>query len=326
MDFDAICLLFGMPFTDERKLEIMKYLIPHTYHEHPTKPGYYGVIDILKPALLCCRLGNNIISSYFIDNFYSSKFNSKFELISKLESASITSHMLCFFLHDEIRSYDQYYCQIFRHLDIEVSIIKTILSLLVTGNAAFASRITRELFHINFDSLLKEEFLYQHPPDFEIFLSKFKPPFPSMQTLFQFIYSLCDLESKLLDLLMGCLTVCDTENENIFESALQLIVPFIVYDYHFAALLQECCTRDMLGRIEEYIPCSLVPISIKFYLMKPEVVSLKRQARDVIRREVSCSISSIKNFIKIILAMPLPVTLKCYLLHINDSSWIQNLN
>lgn len=329
VDFDPICLLFGMPFTDERKLDILKYLMPHAYTEHPSEPGYYGVHDFLKAALLSCRLGNNIISSYFIENFYCLKYNSKYELIAELEPVSIISHTLCLFLHDEIRWFDQFYSQIFRHLDIESSIIKIILCLLVQEDAEkvkFASRITRELLNIDFDSLLKEEFLYQHPPDFEVFLGKFKPPFPPKKRLFQFICSLIDLHSKVFDLLMGCVSVCDIENCDILENALQLFLPFIVNNFQFVALLQECCGRNMLSNIEEYVPQSLQHVTIRQYHMKPQVLSLRRLTRDVIRKQVSVRVPTATGFFKIILAMPLPVTLKCYLLHIQDTSWIQDLS
>lgn len=330
VDFDPLCLTFGMDLPQELKLEIVKFLLPYTYTEHPTKPGYFSIFEILKPTVLCSRRGNNLISQFFIQNFYKYSYNSRFPLIEMLEKYSENSHLLCAFIHDEIVRYDQYYCQLFRHLNIEAHIINVILELISKNDhdcLETAIDTTRLLLTINFDSFLKEEFLYQHPPDFQIFLSNFKDV-PTPQQIFRFTYKLLnpETEPKIFDLLLACLTVCDTSNTNMFRTTIQILMPFVVKDYHFAAVLQECNNRGFLHEIEEYVPHTIIPFMMRnLYRMPNNVSTLKTLCRDAVRRDVGRNKSTSKEFIKTMLGLDLPVSLKCYLLHICDGDWIKDL-
>lgn len=338
VDFDALCLVFGMDYDDTRKLEIVQYLLPHTYSEDPTKPKYYSVYEILKPLILSSRKGNTILSEFFIKNFYSHKFNSKYSLIKKLEEASCHSHIVCAFLHDEICRYDQYYCQIFRHLSIEASIIGVILELVMREtweSMCLAVETSRALFKIHFDSLLKEEFLYQHPPDFEIFLANFEA-IPNPKLLFHFVYYLLnrETEQQLFDLIFCCFTVCNpNDTPQIFRTTFQILIPFVIKDYHAAVLLQECNnhrnSHDALEDIYSFIPYSIVS-KIPVYLQssnfsQARTFTLKRLCRDAVRMSVAQVVTNPKDFINRILSLNLPQTVKCYLLHICDTNWIEDL-
>lgn len=336
VEFDALCLVFGMDYDDTQKLEIVQYLLPHAYSEDPARPGYYSVFEMLKPLILSSRKGNTILSDFFIKHFYSEQYNSKYPLIKKLEDASSHSHIVCAFLHDEICRYDQYYCQIFRHLNIEASIIGVVLELIMRetwDSMCLAVETSRALLNIHFDSLLKEEFLYQHPPDFEIFLANFGS-IPNPKFLFHFIYYLLDPETepKLFDLIFCCFTVCNpNDTPQIFRTTFQILIPFVIKDYHSAALLQECNNHDALEEIQTFIPYSIVSKMIPLYqqqgsnLSQAKAITLKRLCRDEIRMTVAQVVTNPKEFINRILSLTLPETLKCYLLHICDTNWIKDL-
>lgn len=333
VEFDALCLVFGMDFDDTQKLEIVQYLLPHTYSEDPSKPGYYSVFEILKPLILSSRKGNTILSDYFIKSFYCEQFNSKYKIVQKLGDTSCHSHIVCAFLHEEICRYDQYYCQIFRHLNIEASIIGVVLELITREtpeSMALAVETSKALLNIHFDTLLKEEFLYQHPPDFEIFLANFGA-MPNPKLLFHFIYHLLDFqtEPKLFDLIFCCFTVCNpNDTPEIFRITFQILIPFIIKDYHSAVLLQECNNHDALEEFQHFLPYSIVSKMLPAYQQGSQTkgITLKRLCRDTIRIAVAQVIHNPKDFINRILGLMFPETLKCYLLHICDTNWIKDLN
>uniref|UniRef100_A0A336MU96 CSON006984 protein n=1 Tax=Culicoides sonorensis TaxID=179676 RepID=A0A336MU96_CULSO len=335
-DFEPLCLVIGMDYEDTKKLEIIQYLLPYTYSEDPTKSGYFSVFEILKPLVLSCRKTNTIISQFLINSFYIEQFNSKYWLIRKLEKASNHSHIVCAFFHDEICRYDQYYCLLFKHMNIEANIIRVILELIMSENSdsmCLAVETSRALLNIHFDSFLKEEFLYQHPPEFEMFLSNFEQ-IPHPKLLFHFVYQLLDPETepKLFDLIFCCFTVCNpNDTPQIFRMTFQILIPFVIKDYHYAALLQECNNHDALDEIQTFIPYAFVSKMIPLYsqtgdhLCQLKSFTLKRLCRDTIRMKVAENVTSPKEFINRIVDLTLPETLKCYLLHICDTSWIKGL-
>lgn len=87
------------------KLECVKFLLPHTYAADPK--GCYRIEDIFEPAVLNIYTPRrkpemdmmDEVTSYFVENFYCQKYNSKHRLIENLNGQM---WKLCLFFHDDI--------------------------------------------------------------------------------------------------------------------------------------------------------------------------------------------------------------------------------
>lgn len=90
----------------ENKLECVKYLLSKTFEEVPNREGLYAIGDIFEPAMLNLFSPRRYaemeddVTQYFLDTFYSKKYNQKHAIIEKL-SGPIWKY--CLFFHDDIK-------------------------------------------------------------------------------------------------------------------------------------------------------------------------------------------------------------------------------
>lgn len=131
--------------------------------------------------------------------------------------------------------------------------------------------------------------------------------------LFQFVYHLLDAgtEERIFDLIYDLFQKykADYFDPDLYNGSAKVLIPFVSTQRYAKEALEICWEDESASERQNEYQDS--PISI---------ASLKESCRDVIRCQMAQRVDSPKDIMKRVLDLPLPVVLKCYLLHICDES------
>lgn len=328
-------------YEDMLKLEIILYLLPLTFSEHPTRPGHYSFQDVFILLFICFESDppNVLVASVLIRKFYS-KYNSLYPLIEKLKAETNQTQIICMLLHDEIEDYEEF----LQCLNIEYveaygtsiqedktvyRIVEVLLKFVLRGTdkqLRLAVETSKVLLEKNFNALFEIE-AYFRRWDTEDLIKTFRNVKSSMvrKRFFQFFYYLLDslTEPKIFDLIFSRFRDFNFwKNLDKLKQSTNLIAPLLIKQRHVNEFLEM--------RIRGILIWSCVKTNVKQVLNNNQeptknLVSLKESCRNVIRRRMAQSEDSLKEILKGVLNLPLPTILKCYLLRIQDVNLINDL-
>lgn len=336
----AICYVPQQEYDETRKLEIIQYLLPHTYPENPTQPGHFKFWDILQLVTTCSKFKNDLLTGYFIDNFYSERYNKLYPLIKKLEDESYRCHPICILLHDEIQDNEKHLyiaksvCLSFpSHAPSHVLLVKNdvhgrsrrvelgpivlaaveaLFGLILKGtdeSMCLAIKTSEALISRHFDKILKKVGnLQQDILSLKAKITDDKIPL-CHNRLFQFFYHLLNtpIKQKALEMMTFWNDLFSISfNSQILDLASEIRVPM-------KKLLEFCSD----GHLTSY--------EVKRFKRFKRITSLKDICRYTIKVQMAQVGVTTKEFRSRVLNLRLPTSLKCFLLNFPDVSWIEDL-
>lgn len=278
----------------ENKLECVKFLLKHTYDEVPGEPGYYSIKDIVEPALLNVfspRRRSELdcideVTSYFLDEFYCEKYNSKHSLIQKLTGPV---WKLGLFLHDEIENVEDIMRYGLRNTLTYTKELNQIVYSYLFVNLNFdedslstTCELITEIFRIGLRIYLEKEIFTGLL--FELYFQRPKP------SLVKFVKHLVHLRepinfNSIYSKLVRRLTI--TKSIKTLASINPIVLPF--------------CTFVDIDTVDGILPA-------------PNMRSLKEICRSCIRTRIIQNCPETGEFVNAIMSLDdLPMALKLYL-------------
>lgn len=313
---------------DTTKYHIVNFLLPHTYTEDPQLPGHYFCSEIFRLVMNSCEYDPpSKLNDFLIDTLYAEQFNSLYPLIKKLRAASNHSSLVCAFLHDEIDNCEEYLQEFGSFSDsnyLERDIFGVLLDLIMKDSAKdlkLAVDTLKVLFDKNFNLVLKRVYDGFGIEDYYPVLMNADLSF-RLKRLFHLLYSLLESmpKRKIYELIPIWFRYYSRHRElDIVKQSFQVILPFLIKPTHAKKLMK-------IFRHHKEQKAILSSIVNPLRMVNDDGPdSLEQICRNVIRFKIARVIHAPKDFISGIWSLNIPETIKCRLLHIPDSSWIEEL-
>ncbi|XP_063700656.1 uncharacterized protein LOC134830965 [Culicoides brevitarsis] len=315
-DEALVCLLKTEFASDEEKVSVLEYLLPHFYAKSPQKRKNLSV-DLMFDFICQCWLFCPLFENYFLQKYYfSEERNSLYPLIKALQDLNVDeNHAVSILLHSDIIYLDGIYF----YASLMELAFKVFVKLILGTNEMM--KLAIEILKVLLEKDIYEAFEtitddLWYIPDEEI-EEETDPVSPFLlQRAFQFVYCTFNSQNfwKLNSLMKGWFELC-CKNRKVSYLTCQAFIPFVISIPSLELDIRELILEHGFEKILRLFPQrheGFQTLSRICQNMVKEIVveAANHQPHEVIKR---------------VWSLPLPETVKCEMLHLPDASWMNDL-